>query len=81
MALKSGIFAGILAFINAFIAEIPIYPPENWFINFKLFALNKTNFYYWGYTTNGHGIFTPLLGAIPECYILFVFGLLYLLLD
>ncbi len=69
MALKSGIFAGIIAFIIAFIAEFPIYPPENWVINFKLFSLHKTNFYYWGYTTNGHGVFTPLLGSIPECLI------------
>lgn len=78
MALKSGIFAGIIAYIIAFVAEIPIYPPENWVINFKLFSLNNTVFYYWGYTIKGQGVFTSLLGSFPESLIsvfvwLFVF--------
>lgn len=69
MTLKSGISAGIIAFIITFIAEIPIYPPENWVISFELFSLNKTNFYYWGYKTNEQRVFTPFLGSFPESLI------------
>ncbi|MBA7680863.1 hypothetical protein ES703_89184 [subsurface metagenome] len=69
MAIKSGIFAGILALIIAFIAEIPIYPPENLIMSFKIFASENINFYFWGYILNGGTIITTLIGLIPESFI------------
>ena len=69
MAIKSGIFAGILALILAFIAEIPIYPPENLILSFKIFAFENIDFYFWGYILNGGTIITTLIGTIPESFI------------
>lgn len=69
MALKSGIFAGILALILAFISKIPIFPPENWAMDFKIFSLNNIDFYFWGYLIDGEAAFTATIGAIPESLI------------
>jgi len=69
MAIKSGIFAGILALVLAFIAEIPIYPPENLIMSFKIFASENIDFYFWGYILNGGTIVTTLIGLIPESFI------------
>ncbi len=66
MALKSGIIAGIIALLLAFITEIPIYPPNNWFLSFKIFSFEKTDFYFWGYLLNGEIAFTSTLGFLPE---------------
>ncbi|MEE9379347.1 MAG: hypothetical protein V3V33_15085 [Candidatus Lokiarchaeia archaeon] len=69
MAIKSGIFAGILALILAFIAEIPIYPPENLIMSFKIFSSENIDFYFWGYILNGGTTVTTLIGLIPESFI------------
>ena len=69
MAINSGIFAGIFALILAFIAELPIYPPENLIMSFKIFASENIDFYFWGYILNGGTIVTTLIGLIPESFI------------
>ena len=69
MAIKSGIFAGILALIITFIAEIPIYLPEDLILSFKLFASENIDFYFWGYIIDGGTIITTLIGSILESFI------------
>lgn len=69
MVIKSGIFAGILALILTFIAEIPIYPPEDLILSFKLFASENIDFYFWGYKIDNGVIITTLIGSIPESFI------------
>jgi hypothetical protein len=69
MVIKSGVFAGIFALILAFIAEIPIYPPNDLIISLKIFSFNDTDFYYWGYILNNGMAFTSTLGFVPESLI------------
>ncbi len=69
MALKTGIIAGIIALLLAFIAEIPIYPPNNWILDFKVFSFENTDFYLWGYLRSGDVAFTSIFGIIPESFI------------
>ncbi|NVM34659.1 MAG: hypothetical protein HWN81_03625 [Candidatus Lokiarchaeota archaeon] len=69
MAIKSGIIAGIIALILTFIAEIPIYPPEDLILRFKIFASENIDFYFWGYIIDGGVIITTLIGSIPESFI------------
>ena len=69
MTLKSGILAGILALLLAFIAEIPLYPPENWALNFKIFSINNLEFYFWGYIIDGNIAFTSVGGTLSEVII------------
>jgi len=65
MSRKSGIVAGIIAIILAIISKIPIFPPENWIIDFKIFASGNINFYFWGYTINEIG-YSSMLLQLPE---------------
>ncbi len=44
MAIKTGITAGVIALILAFIAEIPIFPPNNLVLNLKIFSFESTDF-------------------------------------
>ena len=47
MVIKTGVFAGIIALILAFIAEIPIYLPNDLVLSFKIFSFDNTDFYFW----------------------------------
>ena len=76
MSLKSGIFAGIIAYIVAFIYEIPIYPPENWVIDFKIFTFKNADFYFWGYVTNENIVLTSIIGFLPESLISIIIWLM-----
>ena len=69
MVIKTGIFGGITALILAFIAEIPIYPPNDLVLSFKIFSFDDTDFYFWGYLINNAAAFTSTLGFIPESLI------------
>lgn len=69
MTIKSGIFAGILSLLLAFIAKIPLYPPENWALTFRIFSLDNLEFYFWGYLVDGNIAFTSVVGVIPEAII------------
>jgi len=69
MTIKSGIFAGILALIVAFMSEIPIYPPENWVISFRILAFDNIEIFFWGYLIDGIIPVTTVWGYIPEALI------------
>lgn len=49
MARKTGIFGGFIALLLAFVYEIPLYPPENWALNLRIFRLDNIDYYFWGY--------------------------------
>ncbi|MGV9173928.1 MAG: hypothetical protein ACOC44_17220 [Promethearchaeia archaeon] len=66
MARKTGIFAGILALIVAFIQKIPIYPEENISLIFYIFMDENIEHYIWGYLINGNKAFTLIRGGFPE---------------
>ncbi|MHA1274108.1 MAG: hypothetical protein ACTSQP_15605 [Promethearchaeota archaeon] len=65
MARKSGIFAGIIALILAFIEIIPLYPPNNIFLNCRIFSYENVNYYYWGYIEKNSS-FTSITLPSPE---------------
>ena len=69
MIIKKGIIAGIIALMVAFIAEIPIFPPNNLVLNLKIFSFESTDFYIWGYITYSGSAFTSTIGFIPESLI------------
>ncbi|MHA2008334.1 MAG: hypothetical protein ACXABO_04175 [Promethearchaeota archaeon] len=69
MGKKSGIFAGVIALTLALLYQIPIYPPNYWAIDFKIFSIQNINFYFWGYVINGTTAFTQFIGQIPESLI------------
>jgi len=52
MARKTGVLAGILALLIAFITKIPIYPPLDLEINFMMMVNSNTEYYIWGYVVN-----------------------------
>lgn len=79
MVIKTGIFAGFISLILAFIAEIPIFPPNNLVLNLKIFSFESTDFYFWGYITDGFA-FTSTIGFIPESLISIVIWLILLLI-
>ena len=66
MGKKSGIIAGVIALILVLLYQIPIYPPNYWAIDFKLFSSQNTSFYFWGYVIDGKVAFITLIGQIPE---------------
>ncbi|MFX0058103.1 MAG: hypothetical protein ACFE8J_07360 [Candidatus Heimdallarchaeota archaeon] len=66
MARKLGIIGGLIAFILAVFSEIPIYPPERWVIDFKIFTLNDTEIYFWGYLINENISFSSIILQFPE---------------
>ena len=80
MAIKSGITAGVFALLLAFIAVIPIYPPNNWVLSFKIFSFENTDFYFWGYVINGSQAVTTTLGFLPESLISVSLWLIILLI-
>jgi len=80
MAIKKGIFAGIIALFLAFIAVIPIYPPNSWVLSFKIFSFENTDFYFWGYVINGSQAVTTTLGFLPESLISVSLWLIILLI-
>ena len=79
MAIKKGIIAGVIALILAFIAEIPIFPPNNLVLNLKIFSFESTDFYIWGYITNRFA-FTSIIGFIPESFISIAIWLILILI-
>lgn len=62
----SGIVAGVIALILALLYQIPIYPPNYWALDFKIFSSENTYFYFWGYVIDGKIASTSLIGQIPE---------------
>ncbi|MFO7795814.1 MAG: hypothetical protein ACQERB_13370 [Promethearchaeati archaeon] len=52
MVRKTGILAGVLALLIAFISKIPIYPPIDLEINFMMMVKSNTEYYIWGYVVN-----------------------------
>ncbi|MBD3230255.1 MAG: hypothetical protein GF329_18900 [Candidatus Lokiarchaeota archaeon] len=66
MARKTGILAGIIALIIAFISKIPIYPPANIELNFFILLANNIEYYIWGYVVNGISAFSSITSQFPE---------------
>ncbi|MFO8019584.1 MAG: hypothetical protein R6U96_13235 [Promethearchaeia archaeon] len=66
MARKTGIFAGILAFILAFIQQIPIYPEEDISMVFYIFKNDNIEHYIWGYLIGGSEAKTLITAPFPE---------------
>lgn len=66
MVRKTGILAGIIALILAFISKIPIYPPGNIELNFFIFVNENTEYFIWGYVSNGLSSFSPINSQFPE---------------
>jgi len=80
MARKTGIFAGIMAFILAFIHEIPIFPPGNFLLNFHIFTLDNVYYYYWGYVINGTtGYSSIALLPIENLFALLIWLMIFLI--
>ncbi len=69
MTIKSGIIAGIFALLLAFLAKIPIYPPENLALSFNIFAIDNLEYFFWGYLINGNIAYTAVGGSISEVII------------
>jgi len=63
---KLGMIGGLIAFFLAFFSEIPVYIPEGWVIDFKIFTLSDTEFYFWGYLINQNKSYSSLLLQFPE---------------
>jgi hypothetical protein len=63
---KLEITGGLIAFILTLLSEIPIYPPENWVIDFKIFTFGNTEIYFWGYLINNNIGFSAILFQFPE---------------
>jgi hypothetical protein len=74
MARKSGIIGGIIGFVLALIAEIPIY--QNIVISLKIYSFNSTEFYIWGIVLNNGGGFGLLTLIFPENIIALTFWLI-----
>ncbi|MFX1356888.1 MAG: hypothetical protein ACFFA8_06330 [Promethearchaeota archaeon] len=66
MTRKLGIIGGLIAFVLAIFSEIPIYPAEDWVIDFKIFTLIDTEIYFWGYILNENVGFSSMLLQFPE---------------
>lgn len=79
MARKTGIIAGILALILAFISEIPIFPPENLFIDLYIFLIDNVRHYYWGYVFKNKG-YTLIKLPSPENLVALSIWILILLI-
>jgi len=81
MARKSGIIGGIIGFVLALIAEIPIFPPQNIVIPLNIYKFNTTEFYTWGFVLgNGEGFsITSLL--FPENILTLTFWLILIFIS
>ena len=66
MTRKTGIIAGIIAFMLVFIQKIPIYPPENISLVFYLFSNGNIEYYLWGYLIDGNQAKTSITASFPE---------------
>ena len=53
MARKSGIFGGIIGFILALVAEIPLIPAQGITLSFNFYEYNTSQFYIWGVLIDG----------------------------
>jgi len=71
MARKSGIFGGIIGFVLAFIAKIPIY--QNIVISLNIYKFKTTEFYIWGIPSNGEGFSMNSENLITLTFWLFLF--------
>lgn len=80
MARKTGILAGIIALIIAFISKIPIYPPANIELNFFIIFANNIEYYIWGYVVNGISAFSSITSQFPENLIGILFWFLTLII-
>ncbi|MFX0001269.1 MAG: hypothetical protein ACFE9Q_12035 [Candidatus Hodarchaeota archaeon] len=69
ITIKIGIIAGIFALLLAFIAKIPIYPPENLVLSFNIFTIDNLEYFFWGYLVNGTTAYTAVGGSISEVII------------
>ena len=65
MVKKAGILIGFIALFIALVCKIPIYPPE-YDINFRIFILNNTEYYLWGYVIDTYSSYSPLILQFPE---------------
>jgi len=80
MARKTGILAGIIALIIAFISKIPIYPPASIELNFFILLANNFEYYIWGYVVNGISAFSSITSQFPENLIGILFWFLTLII-
>ncbi len=69
MSRKSGIFGGIIALLLALMYELPLYPPMNISLNFKLFTYENMNFFFWGVLNNHKEASTFVTSKPPENFI------------
>lgn len=75
----SGIIAGVISVILAIISKIPIFPPENWELDFKIFSVDNVKIYFWGYTVNDNG-FSSVNLQPPENIIAVILFLIIILI-
>jgi len=71
MARKSGIFGGIIGFVLAFVAKIPIY--QNIVISLNIYKFKTTEFYVWGIPSNGEGFSINSENLVTLTFWLFLF--------
>lgn len=65
MAKIAGIVGGIISLILAFIYEIPLSVELNLALNFKIYSMQGTDFYFWGFIS-GTRSFTHITRDFPE---------------
>ena len=79
MARKSGIIGGIIGFVLALIAEIPIY--QNFVISLKIYSYNSTGFYIWGIVLSNDEGFGLLSLNFPENLIALTFWVILIFIS
>ncbi|MHA1149044.1 MAG: hypothetical protein ACTSR8_12470 [Promethearchaeota archaeon] len=79
MARKSGIIAGIFALLLTFLSQVPIYPPEELYLDLTLFSIDNIYYYYWGYTSGNKGT-TLIKSPFPENLVALAIWLLILII-
>ena len=74
MARKSGIIGGILGFMLALIAKIPIY--QNLIFSLNIYKFNTTEFYFWGIVLGNGESYSIVSLSFPENLITLAFWLI-----
>lgn len=69
MTRKTGTLGGIIAFILAFIAEIPIIPEANLVLNLRVLVINQVEIYFWGFINMNQTVSSGIIAGAPESYV------------
>jgi len=66
MARKTGIIAGIIALMLAFIYKFPLFPPEGLELYFTIFTHQGVEYYFWGYINRAGQASSSIILQSPE---------------